>query len=184
MSKLSEVANLATCISLILYLMGIFTKGFVEFINSKRYIGETLIWNPESNILNKFMINHNKNIGSYNGSDKLLLYSEKPIYKINVYEVQYTQHNACKLKYFTNKQEDFKKKKTVFSTQRLLPSECISFNMNLPEGIPNTMLTWESQNYMKAELILKFNGKTGNISESVVYKRTVKSFLYYIFGGK
>lgn len=179
------VASIATCISVLSYVIGNFISGLLSFFYSKRYNGELFVWNPNKDILKNYYVVHNE-VGyipyeeedyiSYEeedyirekGLDKLMIASESVLLNVKAFYIGYEK-------------DKFKKKDEIFFCDRLSPKECIVFITLLPEGIPNITLEWETPTFMKASLILSYNGKTGNIYESVIYKNTIRSFIIYLF---
>lgn len=169
------LSSIATCISLILYVIGNLISGILAFIYSKRYNGEVFIWNPNNKILDNYFIIHDEEHNILNSSpDKLIIASESDLLNVKAFNICYKKRK------FWDKYR-FKKEGKIFSYNRLTPKECILLSTNIPEGIPNIRLEWETITYMKATLILNYNGRIGNIYERISYKRTIKSLIYCLF---
>lgn len=166
------LSSIATCISLLLYIIGNFISGLLSFHYSKRYNGELFVWHPNEETLKNYYIIHKEEGYIPNedgGVDKLMIASEGILLNVKAFQVSWEKGNV------------FRKEKELFSYNRLSQKECIVLSTLLPEGIPNIKLEWETPTYMKASLILSYNGRTGNIYESIEYKHNIKSFIYYVF---
>lgn len=169
----SYLSSIAACISLLLYIIGNCISGIISFLYYRRNTGEVFIWNPNEEIISEYHLIHTENNllpNECNDSldNKLMISSENTLLNLKAYRISY-EH------------EKFKKAKIIFSYKRLSYRECIIFNTQLSEGIPNVILEWETPTYMKASMTISYNGKVGNEYESIVYKRTIKSFIYHMF---
>lgn len=166
------LSSIATCISLLLYIIGNFISGLLSLRYSKRYNGELFVWQPNEEMLKNFYIVHKEEgyIPDYDsGIDKLMISSEGVLLNVKAFQVIWEEGN------------DFRKEKEIFSYKRLSQKECIVLSTLLPEGIPNIKLEWETPTYTKASLILAYNGRTGNIYENIEYKHNIRSVIFYLF---
>lgn len=170
------MASFATCASLLVYILVALISGFISFAHSKRYNGELFIWNPSKEIIKKYYIVHNEVYDIYSEClEKLMIASDDILLNIKAFYIEFRGG-----KIFKNTSK-FIKKEEIFYYKRLSPKECIIFSTFLPEGMPSFALEWETPTFMKVSLILQYNGRDGNIYESIVYKHTIKSFFYYLF---
>lgn len=84
---------------------------------------------------------------------------------------------------------DYKNGKTIKSVKRVLKTvydinrnEPVFLGLNVPEGIPNTMIRYERYDYIVGEFIVYYDGKgNGYSSRDYKFRTPIKAYLYYMF---
>lgn len=155
--------------SLTIYILGYILSGIIDAFRTRRRIYDLLVWDPSKEILSKFYIVHEEGSDIYDYVDgKLLICSEKMIYDVVASAIVYSN-------------DKFFKTEEIFRYNYLTPDEAILFSTTIPETIPNVKIEWISESYMKGSVLVAYNGKVGNIVETVIYTPTFKSILFSIF---
>ncbi|WP_432291561.1 hypothetical protein [Clostridium baratii] len=170
----SDLANILTCISIISCIVVGFISRSIIFKYSDRFKKEIFIWNPDGEVYREF-----KNIKIIEGIsesniyniDDLLISSEKNLINIKIYRVEWNPNNG-KFKKVGNE--------ALKEIKCLLKGEGLVLRLNIPEGIPNTLIEWEAEDFTKARYIPSFNGLIGNSRDEIEYKKTIKTFFYYM----
>lgn len=167
LEQIQNIANIVTCLSLLLYVIVGLISGIISFVDSKNRTGDTFIWDPNEDILKSFKVIYRESYGRYK-SNTLLICGNNILLDIKGYKIYYENG-----KYIKEEQ--------LFYYKKLLTTECILFSELIPEGMPNIIIEWRTPNFMKGSLPIQYNGLSGNIFEQIEYKHTFKSFFYCMF---
>lgn len=143
-------------------------------VDVRRRLVETFIWNPEEEDYKGLKIYEEGDID--NGNNILLVNSKNNLFNICIYN---GIEPCADLKHIKVNQYNCNQLKDV-----LTPKEGLMLSFYFAGyGQKLHLLTFENEAFMSAQLPIYLKGRYGNKTETVKYKMTIKSFLYFLLCG-
>lgn len=168
---IADMIPWAIIVPIIIIYASIVIKTIVDV---RRRLVETFIWNPEEEHYKGLKIYEEGD--SENGNNILLVNSESNLFNICIYN---GIEPYADLKHINLNQYNCNQLKDV-----LTPKEGLMLSFYFAGyGQSLHLLTFENEAFMSAQVPIYLNGRYGNKTETVKYKMTIKSFLYFLLCG-
>ena len=170
---ISIIANAIAIITFLFFLVGGVLSGIQNLNYAKRSQTDCFVWVNDSDFNSKFDFCHTLSLTEEKlYYEKLLVYCRERMYDFKVFSFQ--EYNEKNFK-------DSFSKEPLYDRTMVDPNECILIIVSIPGCMPTHLISWKTPTNMIGSLVISENGKEGNTTENIIYKHTLKSFVYYFF---
>lgn len=157
------IGNLSAIATLILFVMYFIGRLWNIRISKKNLYEKIKIVSADEVGINE--IHH------INGNEILKITSECYLNWIKIYTLDYKNGEIAK-----------PVKKVLKTMRDINRNDSVFLEVNVPEGIPNTMIRYQRYDYIVGEFTVYYDGKgNGYSSRNYKFRTPIKSYVYYMF---
>lgn len=161
------ISNLASIITVILFIGAIIGKIFVIMHERK----------SECEKVDLMITNNEKAFSKYKIIDECILDEKCTEYVLITPTSKY--YNWLKIYRYNFEKDSIGE--CVFKTDKIYYNQSVKINAWVTCGMPNYIVVFERDDYMRCSMPISHNGKNGIQEKLINCKLTFKSILYYLF---